>query len=204
MKKSIALILLVGLALGLVSCSIPTYKVEFASDNYPIVNDLKKEYAAGEEVTIQLETLTEHYYVLFVNDVEQTETSIDQNITCFTFTMPSEDVLIKIEDRWVNIPDSMSLAKVEKIELIYHGNPNNFHTISDEPTCSLLFEMISQADGTRGESTKGHYGVPYGLRVYFEGEEECFFFSLWNKTTYSTNMLKNLAYKSSQRKNDEM
>ena len=86
------------------------YTVEIAnSENYPILNELKASYRMGEKVTIELETITEHYYVLYVNGVEQSpdETGTnDWSVTCYTFSMPAENVIITIEDRWVDIPEN--------------------------------------------------------------------------------------------------
>ena len=86
------------------------YTVEIAnSENYPILNELKASYRMGEKVTIELETVTEHYYVLYVNGVEQSpdETGTnDWSVTCYTFSMPAENVIITIEDRWVDIPEN--------------------------------------------------------------------------------------------------
>ncbi len=107
--------------LGLVACSAndtdntkpqteitnTTYKVEIAN-NYPIENTLKSTYEAGEQITIKLATITEHYYEVYVNGVEQTmdmDTS-DLTYTYFAFTMPSEDVLIEIKDVFVDIPEA--------------------------------------------------------------------------------------------------
>ncbi len=109
MKKSIVWILCFVLALGLVACSEKKYKVEFA-DADRIVNELEEAYAAGEEVTIQLETITEHYYVLLVNGEAQ-EMDMDASdlmYTYFTFTMPAEDVVIEIEGHSVDIPEAPS------------------------------------------------------------------------------------------------
>ena len=84
------------------------YKVEILNaDSFDIINELKESYAAGEKVTIQLSTITEHYYLLYVNGVEQERDDLiagDWTITTYSFIMPSEDVIIKIEDRWVDIP----------------------------------------------------------------------------------------------------
>ena len=82
-----------------------TYRVEIAN-NYPIENTLKSAYKAGEEVTIKLGTITEHYYIVTVNG---TELDFDRDATdmiynSYTFTMPSKDVLIEIADVWVDIP----------------------------------------------------------------------------------------------------
>lgn len=107
MKRLSTFILVSACMLAMFACAQPKYKVTIA-DNYPIVNELKNSYGAGEEVTIQLATLTEHYYELFVNGVEQEmnmELSSWDTYTYFTFTMPEEDVLVTIEDRWVEIPE---------------------------------------------------------------------------------------------------
>lgn len=84
------------------------YKVEILNvDNFDIINELKESYATGEKVTIQLATITEHYYLLYVNGVEQERDDLiasDWTITTYSFIMPNEDVIIKIEDRWVDIP----------------------------------------------------------------------------------------------------
>ena len=86
------------------------YTVEITnSENYPILNELKASYRMGEKVTIELETITEHYYVLYVNGVEKSpnETGTnDWSVTCYTFSMPAENVIITIEDRWVDIPEN--------------------------------------------------------------------------------------------------
>ena len=82
------------------------YKVEFAG-NYDIINDIKETYSAGEKVLIQLGTITEHYYVVYVNGVSLSpdETvSDDRTFTYYTFVMPNKNVMIKIEDRYVDIP----------------------------------------------------------------------------------------------------
>ena len=105
MKKTVALFLVLICILGMVGCNNAKYTVEIA-DNYPIANKLKNTYAPGEEVTVKLETITEHYYVLSVNgdEVEMDRDTLDLTYTYFTFTMPGEDVLIQIEDKWVEIP----------------------------------------------------------------------------------------------------
>lgn len=86
----------------------PTTKYSIdIQDNYPILNQLEPAYAAGETVTVQLPTVTEHYYILTVNGQEQKmdmDTS-DLAYTYFTFTMPEEDAVIQIVDRWVDIPN---------------------------------------------------------------------------------------------------
>lgn len=107
MKRIIALVIVAVFIWGMAACTQAKYKVELA-DNYPIENKLKHTYTAGEEVTVKLATMTEHYYVLYVNGVEQDmdRASSDLTFTYFTFTMPSEDVLIEIEDRWVDIPNA--------------------------------------------------------------------------------------------------
>lgn len=89
--------------------SNPKYKVTIRNaDAFDIINELKDSYSPGEKVTVQLETLTEHYYVFYVNGVKQVQDasmSDDWIYTYYTFVMPEEDVIIEIEDRWVDIPE---------------------------------------------------------------------------------------------------
>lgn len=85
-----------------------TYKVEILNaDAFDIINELKESYAAGEKVTIQLSTITEHYYLVYVNGVEKERDDLidgDWTVTTYSFVMPNEDVTVKIEERWVDIP----------------------------------------------------------------------------------------------------
>lgn len=81
----------------------PEYQITIA-DDFPIENELKAGYCAGEQVTIQLPTVTEQYYRLYVNGAEQEMTGADLTYTAFTFTMPNCDVEIVIEAVSVDIP----------------------------------------------------------------------------------------------------
>ena len=121
MNKVIALVLILACVLCLVACAAgdidntnpqtettkKTYMVEIAND-YPIENTLKSAYEAGEEVTIKLSTITEHYYILTVNGTELDfdRGASDITYTYYTFTMPSKDVLIEIADVSVDIPEA--------------------------------------------------------------------------------------------------
>ena len=121
MKKLLSLVLVLACALCLVACAAGdidntnpqtettknTYMVEII-DNYPIENTLKSAYDAGEQVTIKLCTITEHYYIVTVNGTELDfdRNASDMTYTYYTFTMPSKDVLIEIADVWVDIPEA--------------------------------------------------------------------------------------------------
>lgn len=121
MKKLIVLVLVLACVLCLVACTAGdidntnpqtettknTYTVEIA-DNYPIENTLISAYEAGEEVTIKLSTITEHYYIVTVNGTELDfdRDASDMTYTYYTFTMPSKDVLIEITDVSVDIPEA--------------------------------------------------------------------------------------------------
>lgn len=106
MKKILFVVL--GLVLLLSACNkVPVeYNLEIA-DNYPIVNQLEPTYAQNELVSIQLETITEHYYSVYVNDREIAMYQYDSNqeYTYFKFIMPAEDVVVTIKDVWVDIPE---------------------------------------------------------------------------------------------------
>ncbi len=81
-----------------------SYKIEFTS--IKPVNEIRAEYSAGETVTIKLETLTEHYYVVKVNGAEIESDSENSNLefTYFVFTMPNCDVTLDITEQYVSIP----------------------------------------------------------------------------------------------------
>lgn len=102
-----------------------TYKVEIA-DNHPIANSLKSTYEAGEQITIKLETITEQYYLVRVNDVSidfDREVS-DMMYTYYTFTMPNEEVIVKIEEISVDIPEApyTDVGTTDTVEGINNGD----------------------------------------------------------------------------------
>lgn len=125
MKKWILFFLILSCLAGFAACSEnetelanaqeeethKVYKVEIA-DNYPIRNTLKSAYAAGETVTIQLSTITEHYYKVYVNGAELAMDTAASDLTYsyYSFTMPEEDVLIEIEDVSVDIPSGTTFV----------------------------------------------------------------------------------------------
>jgi hypothetical protein len=117
--KITAGILAAGLILACGGCGQRKYKVQIAGD-YPIVNHLESSYTPGEEVTVQLATVTEHYYVLTVNGVEQAMDSSDLNYTYFTFSMPQEDILIEIRQKGA-APMPTAPEPTESIERIGCG-----------------------------------------------------------------------------------
>ncbi|MBQ0110079.1 MAG: hypothetical protein KBS44_07375 [Clostridiales bacterium] len=67
---------------------------------------MKSGYRCGEEVTIQLDTITEHYYKVFADGVEVPQDNEKTNMesTYFIFIMPDHDVELVIEDHDVDIP----------------------------------------------------------------------------------------------------
>lgn len=107
MKRWMTVIFLLVFVFGMTACKQKnTYEVEIA-DNRRIENELKDVYEAGEKVTIQLGTVTEHYYRLYVNGAEQEvdRDASDRMYTYYTFIMPNEDATVKIEDCYVDIPE---------------------------------------------------------------------------------------------------
>ncbi len=106
MKRIIVICLALLVVLSVVGCSKTDSYSLTIKDNFPIVNELKSNYQAGEEVTIQLGTVTEQYYILSVNGEEQQQTYADMNYTYFTFAMPGEDVTIIIDTVSVDIPSA--------------------------------------------------------------------------------------------------
>ncbi len=101
MKKICMLCLSLLLVLTIVGCqkaesnNTGQYSVTILND-YPIKNQLKASYQAGEEVTVELDTVTEQYYVFCVNDMVCEPSKSDLSSTYFTFAMPDENVVIDI------------------------------------------------------------------------------------------------------------
>ena len=83
------------------------YKVEFAND-YVFKNIVQDSYYAGEEVTIELYTATDSYYVMYLNGVKQKISELNMSSTYFRFIMPNEDVFIEIESKSPEIPEAPS------------------------------------------------------------------------------------------------
>ncbi len=69
-----------------------------------ILTELEDSYLAGETITFQLETITEHYYVVTMNGITIPQTDSDLEYTWFSFKMPEEDVVISITQKGVEIP----------------------------------------------------------------------------------------------------
>lgn len=82
-----------------------TFKLTITGDYADnIVNELEGSYLAGEKITIQLETITEHYYVVTMNGITLPQTESSLEYTWFGFRMPDEDVVISITQKGVDIP----------------------------------------------------------------------------------------------------
>lgn len=115
MKKDFVILVCILLILLFTGCeqtgetsSADEYSITILSD-YPIENNMKQSYRAGEKVTIKLPTVTEQYYRLLVNGEEQKQSSNDTEYTYFIFSMPSENSTIEIIEVSVDIPADPSL-----------------------------------------------------------------------------------------------
>ena len=69
-----------------------------------ILTKLEDSYLAGEKITFQLETITEHYYVVTMNGITLPQAESSLEYTWFGFRMPEEDVVISITQKGVDIP----------------------------------------------------------------------------------------------------
>ena len=98
-------IIAVGMLI-LVCCNRNRHTVTVAGD-YPLLNELEQNYPTGKKVTIELPTITEHYYLVYVNgEACVRDEKSDMEYSYFTFVMPDNDVVIEIEDHSVSIPRS--------------------------------------------------------------------------------------------------
>lgn len=104
MKKFLAL-LLVAAILFAAGCAAKKYRVE-VEGRHKLASEIKDSYAAGEEIKLQLETVTGHYYIVSVNGEKLERDASDAEYTYYTFVMPEEDILIKIESKWADMQDA--------------------------------------------------------------------------------------------------
>ena len=121
-------VLIVALAFVFMGCNgTAKYKVtvegEYASDC-----EVGRSYSAGEEVTVKLPTITEHYYSLYVNGESQQKdmSHSDMTFTYFTFIMPECDVTIKIEGHSVDVPEAPKQeGQISAKDELPKKNPNS-------------------------------------------------------------------------------
>lgn len=76
-------------------------------------------------------------------------------------------------------------TEIVHIELTYSLHLKNTVIIADEQTVSELVSYIGNAHGKKSESTKGVYGFPYILTLYFKDGSTSRFW-LWDAENYST------------------
>lgn len=82
-----------------------TFKLSIIGDYADnVVSDIKGRYAAGERVAMELQTITEHYYVVTVNGTQIPQADSDLEYTWFVFNMPAEDTIVSITQKGVDIP----------------------------------------------------------------------------------------------------
>ena len=107
MKKAavVSIILSLVLCLFISGCQGNLYRVHVDAEHVSECK-MKSGYRCGEEVTIQLDTITEHYYKVFADGVEVPQDNEKTNMesTYFIFIMPDHDVELMIEDHDVDIP----------------------------------------------------------------------------------------------------
>ena len=173
MKKWIVFFLILSCLAGLAACSgnetelanaqeeetNKVYKIEIA-DSYPIENTLKSAYEAGETVTIQLSTITEHYYKVYVNGAEQAmdTAASDMTYSYYSFTMPDEDVIIKIEDISVDIPGA-TVFIVDIWDLTKEEQGEHSGTKEEPCDCADAIELFYEDETTEYyfSCIKSHY-----------------------------------------------
>lgn len=76
-------------------------------------------------------------------------------------------------------------TEITHIELTYSLHLKNTVIIADEQTVSELVSYIGNAHGQKSGSTKGVYGFPYILTLYFKDGSTSRFW-LWDAENFST------------------
>ena len=169
MKKAIIFALLAVLALGMLSCAQTKYKLEVIGEYRP-VNELQESYSAGEKVTIKLDTIMDHYYLVYVNGVQHRPdelSSDDRTYTYYTFTMPSKDVTVTIEGRSpdYDLDPPTAVFNTNNIKSItfyaYYGGGNG-SKVPDENMEEIIQWLQSFALGEKVEDEM----LPPGTNTY--------------------------------------
>ena len=104
-----------------------------------IVNELEDSYLAGEKITIQLETITEHYYVVTMNDITLPQAESSLEYTWFVFRMPEEDVVISITQKGVDIPP----PPADSDDITIHGGDILAQIVLDDAQKETVQELLA-------------------------------------------------------------
>ncbi len=178
MKKVLILCLSMLLVFAVVGCqkaetnNAGQYSVTILND-YPIKNQLKASYQAGEKVTVELDTVTEQYYVFCVNDMVCEPSKSDLSSTYFTFTMPNENVVIDIYTMGVDIPTApqYALTVTEGAWMLYE-QPNEKYSLGTQVVLKVdmawdvSIVCLVNGEGIGEPTEEDDNGTPY-LRFEF-------------------------------------
>lgn len=116
------------------------FKLQIQSDySDNIVNELEDSYIAGEKISIQLETITEHYYVVTVNGLTIPQADSSLEYTYFVFSMPEEDVVLSITQVGVEIPP----PPADSFDITFFGGDILSQVVLDEAQKETVWELLS-------------------------------------------------------------
>lgn len=101
-----------------------------------------------------------------------------------TETKPSETETQPLETETHEPLFADGIDNVQSIS-VYCMASNNPISVTDKETIAELMAFVTSANGTKGESTWGHYGVLYSLRIFTEDGSEPLDFWLWDEERYS-------------------
>ena len=104
-----------------------------------MVNELEDSYLAGEKIIIQLQTVTEHYYIVTVNGTAIPQTDSDLEYTWFSFKMPEEDVVISITQKGVEIPP----PPADSDDITIHGGDILAQIVLDDEQKETVQELLA-------------------------------------------------------------
>lgn len=104
-----------------------------------IVNELEDSYLAGEKIVIQLETITEHYYVVTANNITLPQADSRLEYTYFVFSMPEEDVVLSITQKGVEIPP----PPVETFDITLHGGDILSQIVLNDAQKETVLELLA-------------------------------------------------------------
>lgn len=104
-----------------------------------ILTELEDSYLAGETITFQLETITEHYYVVTMNGITLPQAESSLEYTWFGFRMPEEDVVISITQKGVDIPP----PPADSDDITIHGGDILAQIVLDDAQQETVQELLA-------------------------------------------------------------
>lgn len=117
--------------------------------------------------------------------VESYELSPSQ-ISVELIQMPHSSYFNPMFEQTQKSVESMFWGKLT-VEISYCGNRLNTQIIDDPYICGSLSDwlFLAESSGQQRGSSKGYYGAPYGIDIYWGDQTKPYHFTVWDQETFS-------------------